>query len=627
MERSSVSSDNEGRREAARCPDIRGPLERQARRESSSQPSKANAGRRESRTGSCRAISIILSPIPDNRTTSPLLSLLLVLFFSFCVLHCAFESIMRPRSLLLALPLLVSAAPSSIDRENIPSPAPSYLPGSWALPRPWKLLRDWMVESIAYSPSNDHMHPLSRIPTVHKDSTTLRSIRAQYGNDVVLRFNASSSEDVLHLFSACDDLFLDVWDHGATWLDVRVSKDVVPSLLALLPRSLQHAHSPLMQSQELVRAIEESYQHSEHFPSSSFNDSLRSRGGSRERNVFFEQYRPWSVMVPWMRLMASMFPSHARLISVGKTYEDRDIFALRIGVHPTNAEQPQQPRKAILITAGIHAREWISTSTATYIANHLMTEYGKSKTVTRMLEQYDWIIVPSLNPDGYVYTWNSDRLWRKNRQDTPLNFCRGVDLDRSFGFMWNGDATTRNPCSENYAGESPFEGVEAAQLATWVRKETEEHNVRFVSLLDLHSYSQQVLYPYSFSCNEEPPTLENLEEMGEGLAKAIRAQGSVYSVVQACEGNVTPLANAAGGSLLDWIYHELSVKITYQFKLRDLGSWGFLLPKDYIVPVGEEILDAVMYLGGMLTVGNRRVQSETLSPSDLDQQKPIQAPS
>ena len=250
------------------------------------------------------------------------------------------------------------------------------------------------------------------------------------------------------------------------------------------------------------------------------------------------------------------------MITIGISYEGRDIPALRVGVHPTNAEKPSGPRKTIIVAGGSHAREWISTSSVNYAAYSFITAYGKSKSLTKLLERFDWIFIPTLNPDGYVYTWENDRLWRKNRQQTALRFCKGMDLDRSYGFEWDSESSKNNPCSESFAGESPFEGAEARRFANWVRNETENNNAEIVGFLDFHSYSQQVLYPYSYSCTSAPPSLENL---------------------------------------------ELKVSYAYQIKLRDTGSYGFLLPSKNIVPTGKEAFAAVEYFGQFL-MGNKGIE-------------------
>ena len=107
--------------------------------------------------------------------------------------------------------------------------------------------------------------------------------------------------------------------------------------------------------------------------------------------------------------------------------------------------------------------------------------------------------------------------------------------------------------------------------------------------------------------------MEDLEELALGLAKAIRIshKGRPYKVTSACEGNVAfsktsdgkgdriilPRIESSGGSALDWFYHELRVRYAFQIKLRDTGSYGFLLPRENIIPTGEEILDSLLYFG------------------------------
>ena len=378
------------------------------------------------------------------------------------------------------------------------------------------------------------------------------------------------------------------------------------------------------------------------------------------------------MIVPWMSLLTSLFPTHVRMFNIGTSYEGRDIPALRLGVHPAISPDPSTPpRKTIVIVGGAHAREWISVSTVNYIAYSLIVSYGKDPDVIALLEQFDFIFIPTLNPDGYVYTWETDRLWRKNRQSTSLRFCRGLDLDRSFGFQW-GDASSSsssasasasatertsnsNPCSESYPGSTPFEAHESRVFAEWAINATSTAPsgspppIEIIGFLDLHSYSQQILYPYSYSCAISPPSLENLQELALGMSKVMRrsqvGRGEDYRVTSACEGSVTcnkasperggdashrkqilhPRMETGGGSALDWFYHEIGARYSYQLKLRDTGSYGFLLPRENIIPTGEEAVAAVRFFATFLA-GKEQPPNAHKQAAKPAVKKPIMSP-
>lgn len=55
--------------------------------------------------------------------------------------------------------------------------------------------------------------------------------------------------------------------------------------------------------------------------------------------------------------------------------------------------------------------------TVAYIAQALLTNYTTDPSVKQIVDAFEWIIVPVVNADGYVYSWESEstRLWRKNR--------------------------------------------------------------------------------------------------------------------------------------------------------------------------------------------------------------------
>lgn len=54
----------------------------------------------------------------------------------------------------------------------------------------------------------------------------------------------------------------------------------------------------------------------------------------------------------------------------------------------------------IMMNGAEHAREWITTAVMTYIAQRLVTKYGEDETLTKLVDTYEWTIVPVLNIDG-----------------------------------------------------------------------------------------------------------------------------------------------------------------------------------------------------------------------------------
>jgi len=56
----------------------------------------------------------------------------------------------------------------------------------------------------------------------------------------------------------------------------------------------------------------------------------------------------------------------------------------------------------------MHAREWVACASLIYFINQLTnnSEYRS------LLEAMDFYVMPIVNPDGYEFTWEEDRMWR-----------------------------------------------------------------------------------------------------------------------------------------------------------------------------------------------------------------------
>lgn len=208
----------------------------------------------------------------------------------------------------------------------------------------------------------------------------------------------------------------------------------------------------------------------------------------------------------YLDYLANTYPDLCSVQTIGQSVQGRPLKVLRISNgKPSN--------KAIWIDGGIHAREWISPASVTYIVDRFVEEWEDQP---KYIQNIDWYILPVSNPDGYEYTHQTDRLWRKNRGGTGSGRCAGVDLNRNFGYLWGGQGASRQPCSETFAGSGAFSEPETKALQTFMAGSAAD----FKAFLTFHSYGQYILYPWGYD-RTVPPDYEDLDRVGKEAAAVI----------------------------------------------------------------------------------------------------------
>merc|ERR1712215_551040 len=275
----------------------------------------------------------------------------------------------------------------------------------------------------------------------------------------------------------------------------------------------------------------------------------------------------------------------ASIIPIGESYEGRKMNVLAI----TRAG-PGAPN--IWLEAGIHAREWISPAVATFIVRELVEDYAEHPSY---LDNINWYFLPSANPDGYEYSHNQDRYWRKNRAPNPGSSCYGTDLNRNWGFHWGETGVSFDPCSEVYCGSAPFDQPESANIRDFVL------TLDPVPVLGhtFHSYSQLWLWPYGYDYGAYPENYKEVQQLAIDASDALfQVHGTVFDPI-----NSADLYPAAGASD-DWYKGVLGSRFAFTTELRDTGSHGFILPKAQIIPSGEEMW------AGFEVVINRILETE-----------------
>ena len=68
--------------------------------------------------------------------------------------------------------------------------------------------------------------------------------------------------------------------------------------------------------------------------------------------------------------------------------------------------------------------QWVGPSTAMYFLHTLLveaTDPDSSSESVLINTDFLFTVVPTINPDGYVYSYEHSRMWRKNRQLVPTD--------------------------------------------------------------------------------------------------------------------------------------------------------------------------------------------------------------
>jgi hypothetical protein len=75
-----------------------------------------------------------------------------------------------------------------------------------------------------------------------------------------------------------------------------------------------------------------------------------------------------------------------------------------------------------LITGGFKHEltgQWIGPASSIYFLHSILLEATSDLDgeVAKIMKAFTITVVPTINPDGYTYSRDHSRLWRKNRQD------------------------------------------------------------------------------------------------------------------------------------------------------------------------------------------------------------------
>ncbi|KAL7932574.1 hypothetical protein V8C35DRAFT_77972 [Trichoderma chlorosporum] len=301
-------------------------------------------------------------------------------------------------------------------------------------------------------------------------------------------------------------------------------------------------------------------------------------------STWFNSYHAYADHLLFLKNLSAQFPNTSEIVTSGNSLNGNAITGIHFWGSGGKGVNP-----AVILHGTVHAREWITTMVVEYFAYTLLT--STDATTKGFLNQYDFIFFPVVNPDGFLYTQNSDRLWRKNRQTNSGSSCIGRDINRNWNYMWNvpGGAST-NPCADDYKGAAAGDAVEFKALSSYIQQIQKAQGVKLY--IDYHSYSQLFMTPYGYSCSAVAPNNDELQSLAQGAVAAIRAVHGTEFVY----GPICSTIYQATGSSVDYVNDVIQADYTFTSELRDTGEYGFVLPANQILPSGEEAYAGFKYL-------------------------------
>src|SRR3954449_13468137 len=288
----------------------------------------------------------------------------------------------------------------------------------------------------------------------------------------------------------------------------------------------------------------------------------------------YNVYRSWDEpggIRDELHAIAARNPQLVKLEVLGHTYQGRELIALKLTQSANDV--PDGSRPAVLYSSKQHAREWISLEVNRRLLNYFVDRWrANDKEIKSLLKRTELWFVVSANPDGYQYTFDHERLWRKNLRDNnndgEITPGDGVDPNRNFAehWGWDNEGSSPDPPDETYRGPSEASEPETQAMQGLIRKV----KPKFQS--NLHSFGQWLLAPQGWqtgTLDADNPLYVAVSGTDAKPAIAGFNPGQSADTLYVTNGETTDYADTTAGT----------VAITPELGEGTAGA-GFVFPDD-----------------------------------------------
>ena len=308
------------------------------------------------------------------------------------------------------------------------------------------------------------------------------------------------------------------------------------------------------------------------------------------------EYCSYADMVDSLITLSLNYPDLCQLDSLPfPTYEGRWIYGVKISDN-VSVEEYDEPK--FTLDGCHHSREWATPQAVLFFADSMLASYGIVSELTEIINTTEMYCFPVINVDGYVHDYGlGGDMWRKNRE--PFGGYIGTDCNRNYGGACNGevdgywgaadeDQVSHRPDHQTFCGQYAFSGDEIWAYTTFIRER------RISTGFSLHSYGEQVMYPWGYKAAGTPDAAL-YDAKGAHMAGMMQGvYGGTYTPGQSYN-NPYPTC----GNTRDWVYgyNKWVAGVSSLFYGAEIGI-SFYENVSNLDFISRQVFKAASYLAG-----------------------------
>ncbi|MEA2481439.1 MAG: hypothetical protein QOJ07_3361, partial [Thermoleophilaceae bacterium] len=254
-------------------------------------------------------------------------------------------------------------------------------------------------------------------------------------------------------------------------------------------------------------------------------------------------YRHYPDIQADLKKIVADHPAIARPVTLPvKSFQGRPIEGIEVS---SDVAATDDGKPTFFLMGTHHAREWPSAEIPTEMGIYLTQNYGSDKRVTALLDKVRVVIVPVINPDGYIASREAtdpadtsgdpggapslvesvappggSLAYRRKNCDgespdpaTPCELQHGVDPNRNYGFNWGGPGAGTDPNTQDYRGTGQWSEPETQAVHAFSQTRP------VTTLITMHNFASLVLRPPGVHDQGMAPDEDELKKLGDLMAK------------------------------------------------------------------------------------------------------------